>query len=313
MKKRILLFFILIMFFTFSPFCNANAWGEAIQAARYKQTMEEISKLVHGVIMGALKQAAVQMINDTVNSIISGGGSGGGAMFITNWENYLYNDPRKKTDLIMNDIFTVMYSGKGSSLNYQATGSEGVTGNYNSYLAQAARNSTIGATLPRSDIQNYISDPRQLSSYGGSQFWRGYDALYSNPANNYFGSVAIGNLVYQSELEKQQKVAEGQSNAYNGYLAQKKGEQVIAPGSFIAATQFNTQDLGNKILASAQSVPEVIVAIVTKITTSAIRQGIGNARANAQREINNTISNVRSNVNSQIRSSGPGTVFKPNY
>ncbi len=291
---------------------RADAWGANYSAAILKQTMELIAQQIHGAIMGALKQAAVQTINSTVSNLVSGGGGSGGAMFITDWDDYLVGQPLKKTELYMNDFFTLTTRGSGSSSNYvSSSGSgEGVSGSYTNYLVEQAKKTTTESTLPQTDLSDYVSDPSKMFSAGN---WRGFSAFVSNPANNPFGYTLMSQSAYQEKLEKEKDEARTKAMSYQGYTAKESNGRVITPGSTIASMQADVQDLGNKILASAQSVPEIITAVVTRIATNAIRQGIGNAQRNVQKEITNVTTSVTSDINETVQQSGPGTIFKPSY
>ncbi|MFH0969389.1 MAG: hypothetical protein V1804_02685 [Patescibacteria group bacterium] len=291
---------------------RADAWGANYSAAILKQTMEQIAQQIHGAIMGALKQAAVQTINSSVSAMISGGGGSGGALFITNWNDYLVSQPLKKTELYMNDFFTLTTRGSGSSSNYLSSSrsGEGISGNYTNYLVEQAKKATTGSSIPQTNISEYVSDPSEMFSAGN---WRGFSAFVSNPANNPFGYTLMAQSAYQEKLEQEKDEARIRAMSYQGYTAKESNGNVITPGSAIASMQAGVQDLGNKIIASAQNIPEVITAVVTRIATNAIRQGIGNAQRNVQREINNVVGGVRRDVNEAVRQSGPGTIFKPSY
>jgi hypothetical protein len=78
---------------------QADYWSANAMAASLKQVMEDIRKTIHGVIMGALKQAAVEVINSTVNSMITSGGAGG-PLFITDWDDELFTSPLGKRNCI---------------------------------------------------------------------------------------------------------------------------------------------------------------------------------------------------------------------
>lgn len=294
----------------FGQQANACAWGECIAAQTYKQTMENIALQINGAIMGALKQAAAEMINNTVNQLVSGGGPGGGPLFVTNWENYLIQEPRKQTDIWMNDFFTTISAGTASTANYKAAGGEGVVGSYSGQLVQQARKATTNATTSQYNLNQYVSDPSQMFDAGN---WRAFNSYISNPSNNSFGMTLTAQDAYMQKMEEEKRKAEIQAIAYQGFMAQKNGSQVITPGSTIKDIQSQTEDLGNKIVAGATNVPEVITAVVTKLVTKTIRQGIGNVQTNIQREINNTTYNLRSNVQNQVTNSGPGSIFKPRY
>lgn len=290
---------------------KADAWGANYSAAILKQTMERIDAEIHGAIMGALKIAAAESINSTVSSLISSGGTSG-AMFITDWDDWLVTQPAETTKTYMNDFFTLATSGTSSSSNYiSASGSsEGTTGSYTNYLVEQAKKATTESTLPQTDISDYVSDPSEMFSDGN---WRGFSAFVSNPANNPFGYTLMSQSVYQEKLEKEKDEARTRAMSYQGYTAKESNGKVITPGSTIASMQADVQDLGNKIIASAQSIPEVITAVVTRIATNAIRQGIGNVQQGVQKEITNVTTSVTSDINEAIEESGPGQLFESMY
>jgi len=84
--------------FLFSFFsCNkasADYWGGAMGASVWETMYNKIMKQIENALITSLKQAALQTINQTVSNAISQGASG--PMFITNWENFLINDPQRK-------------------------------------------------------------------------------------------------------------------------------------------------------------------------------------------------------------------------
>lgn len=311
MKRKIILSIITLAVLVIIPFHRARAdvWGANAMAAILKHTMERIDAEIHGAIMGALKIAAAESINSTVSSLISGGGTSG-AMFITDWDDWLYNQPAEQTKLYMNDFLTLTTAGKGSSSNYIATGQgEGVTGSALAQHIQSYKNS-MENNIPQYDLDSTCED---LSTVPSSEFWRCWSASHSNDMNNYFGRELVWDSASISKQTREEQKAAYTAMSYKGFKPQTSGSSVITPGSTIADMYSNTQDLGNKIIASAQSIPEVITAVVTRIATNAIRQGIGNAQRNVQREINNVTSGVRRDVNEAVQQSGPGQTFKPMY
>lgn len=310
-KKLICVLLLISFIFVFTAnTARADYWGAAYGGAMLKQMMENIMKQIQAAILGALKQAAAQMINETVNQLVSGGGPGGGPLFVTNWENYLIQEPRRQTDIWMNDFFTTISAGTSSTANYKAAGGEGVVGSYSGQLVQQAKKATTGAQASKYNLNQYVSDPSQMFDAGN---WRAFNSYISNPSNNSFGMTLTAQDAYMQKMEEEKRKAEIQAIAYQGFMAQKNGSQVITPGSTIKDIQSQTEDLGNKIVAGATNVPEVITAVVTKLVTKTIRQGIGNVQTNIQREINNTTYNLRSNVQNQVTNSGPGSIFKPRY
>ncbi len=312
-SKNLISFLLLITLFVIIPSQNkvkACAWGECISAQIYKQTMENIERQIQGAILGALKTAAAEVINETVNILISGSGSNGGPLFITDWEDYLYKQPQKNTEVWMNDFFTIITRGTASSANYKSFGEEGVIGSYAGKLVKNAQLATTEATFPAYDLNQYVSDPSQIFKSGN---WRAFMSYVSNPANNSFGMTLLSQDAYMSKLELEKQIASDKAKAYSGFKAVEESGKVITPGSTIQDIQSQTQDLGNKIIAGATNIPEVITATVTKLTAETIKQGIGKARVNIQRNIETNIQNHQLNIQKEIENKGPGSIFKSSY
>jgi len=322
---------IITMFFLFSffPYNNARAdwWGAALMseqwAIAYNRMMDEIAN----TLLGSLKQAAFQTINNTVNNAISQGASG--PMFITNWEDFLINDPQRKADLYMNDFFSSITSGRGGfsysssrsifGLSYNASGekiagestmregifpsSEFIGNNYQNLLVEGARNITINSSIPKCEV----TDPSGMFKDNN---WSQFATIVGVDSCNKFGFNNIAQTTYSSIIEKEQKVNSAIGQAGQGFLPKMSGNTIITPGSTIAAIQAQTEDLGNKIIAAAKSPQEVITSLVTKLATRTIQQGIGQAQQYAQREINNQMNGYTQQIR---RQTDPRNIFKPNY
>jgi len=93
----LLMIFVSGMFFMMPQTAHADAWGANMAAAIMKQTMEQIARQIEGALLGSLKMAAVQMLNNQVGQLI-GGGAGGQARFITSFDDFLYRRPQQRTD-----------------------------------------------------------------------------------------------------------------------------------------------------------------------------------------------------------------------
>jgi signal transduction histidine kinase len=113
-------------------------------------------------------------------------------------------------------------------------------------------------------------------------------------------------------LSKNQEAKKTQGIAYKGFLPQKSGSSIVTPGSTIADIQSQVEDLGNKILAAAETPAEVITSLVTKLVTKTIRQGIGQVQQKVQREINSATSNFSKQIKSSSQMN-PGQLYKPKY
>lgn len=336
-KIKFTLALLILVFASFSfsarP-AKADYWNGAMLASIWKRTMERIDKKMDALIMSIAKEAAINTIANNVTSMISGESSGS-PLFIDNWENFLFEEPHTKTRIYMNDFFSSITGGRGSSsydssgiaLNYEAgsysdpscsssgakcvegasTSREGVVKgsstfnilgqNYENYLIQQAKNVTTDIIQPKTDLRNYVSDPSQMFSTGN---WRAFSSFVSNPANNPFGFSLLAQEEYHAEEIKNQKLAEIQGVSYGGFKAVTSDGVVTTPGSTIKDIQSQTLDLGNKIVAAADDPEEVIVAVVNKVVNEAF-SGIG-------RQISSTIRNYTREANQSVSKATSGFV-----
>ncbi len=307
-KFKITIFSLSLMF-SLSFANNAHAfisWPDLV-GFTYKQGLEEVMKMIHGVILGALKQAAVQTINDTVNNLVAGT-TASGSMFITDWEEYLYRGPLRENQLYMNDFFTLATRGQASGMNYRSNCGK----DYANYLIDnAGGGNRYAAEFPSMNLQEYVCDASDMFE---NATWMAFDAFTSNTLNDPLGFALTAEGVKQADLERRQKEAEDRALAYQGYKAQTQGGMVVTPGSTIKDVVANAKDVPNKVIASAENIPEVISSVVTGIVTNTIQQGIGNARGNIQREVDNKICDFSKGIRNNLDIIGPeGNFSSPSY
>lgn len=298
------IFCIVLLFCVFlvPNYCHAfYAWPDFIGFS-YGEMLAKISRQVEGAIRAAQKQAALQLKTQTINNTISGG-NGSGPLFVTSWEDFLFNETKGKADLFMNDFFSSITSGRGSVANYSGYGAKG---NYQSALISEAKKITTGSSISTCKITN-------ASSMFDGKDWTTFAGVFGEDTCNRFGFNNIATEQYITALYKEQKKAEVQGIAYEGFksVTSGKSNSVIAPGSSVANVQFQTQDLGNKMLASATSSAETLIsALVTKLSLQTIQQGIGQAQQYIQKEVNNKTSNYSEQIKNQIN---PGQKYKLSY
>lgn len=284
-KIKISILLLSVIFFTFftAPSAKAGAWGEPIVAALLGETAREIYIEIYNVILGAAKQAAVESITSSVNSMISGG-SGDGPLFITDWNDELFYKPARNTDVYMEGFFQSRYRGRGSGSNYIAANQgEGISGNYYTYLEQTARSSVARTDRQTVNVYDYCSDPFNPPA---QEFWKCWNATAGKPLEE--------QLIAQNEQiamdQQNQRKAEIQAIAYQGFKGSESNGQVVTPGSSIKDIQSNVTKLGFDTISGANSVPEVITSLVTKLVTKVVKEGIGNVQRNIQRKVNSSSS-----------------------
>ncbi len=306
------LVFVSFGFFVSPQAARADYWGSSYYAEYAKQIMEVIARTIEGALLGALKAAAIQMLNQQVGQLIGGGGSSGQALFITNYNDFLYQGPAQQAELYMNDFFTMTTRGKGSSANYSGVGeSGGIGGNYASYLVSVGKQATVQSGAPRTtNLEEYTASPQAMFAEGD---WRAFNAFFSNPANNPFGYSLQAEQAYQNKLAQEQQIALAKKSE-GGFLPSQQGNTVVAPAGVIQAAQIQVQNLPNTFLASASNPEELIAGVVAamanKMISGLIQNGIGQVQSNIQRETGNVQNQIDSSLNQELRSQGPGARFR---
>ena len=298
-KTKIIIFllFTLCVNFFSVPVTHAAIWWENFGAAGFKQVLETIMSQIMAMIRGMMKQMAVQMLTKQVNNMVSGGGTDG-AMFIIDWRDAIVKEPAEKTDAYMNDFFSMTTGGISSASNY-SSGTEGVLGNYSSYLQETAKQA-ISGDIPRYNLNEYVGDPADMLSTGN---WQAWGAYFSNDANNPYGYRNIALREASAKYAEEEKLAMTKAIAYQGYKGKESGGQIVTPGSLVKDIQADTQDIGNKALANATSIPEIITSLVSRLVMQALQKGVGSIQKSVQKEIGNTRGNYQQNYSNSSTTS----------
>lgn len=291
---------------------HAEAWGSNMAAAIASQVMTKIQRQIEGALLGTLKIAAVQVLNSQVGQLI-GGGVSGQPLFITDYNDFLYQRPRREADLYMNDFFTMTTRGRSSRANYIGAGNQGGIGNnYPRYLESVGRQSSVDSgTIRVYNLDEYTSDPQTMFAKGD---WRALDAFVSNPANNPYGYALQAERVHQNVLaQKQQaRAIEAQSS---GFIAARQGGRIVAPAGAVEATLNNVQDIPNRIIASASNPGELLSGVVSgvanRMISTLIQRGVGEAQVNIQRSTGGIYRSTAGTLGGVTETYGPGGIFSP--
>jgi hypothetical protein len=335
--KKIFLTISLSLILCFSPMQKSEAALWPAIDPIYKQALETMYDQLQSVIMGALKQAAVKMINQQVNKLV-GGTVGSGAMFITNWESYLVTEPQRQARIFVNAKIDQSLRGRGSYSSYIPRSFGSVMGASNQKNSGKGQVLGVDAEDPNSPTFEGFAQSSGSGNYYGEMQSAAENAVSEedpqvtfegNPAeifsgdtfepyNSYFSG--INNITSASDyfkavkIEKQQQLetlAQVQSQANNGYLSTMKNGMVITPGATIEQAVANAQDIGNKILAAATRPGEMkmISAIVSQVVTQAIQQGIGTVANMVDRQVNQVEDKALNTLNSKLKDAGPGALY----
>lgn len=291
---------------------HADVWGAAWAATFMGKIMDQIQRSLEGALLGTLKMAAIKMLNSKVGQLV-GGASGGTPLFITNFDDFLYQGPKQKADLYMNDFFSLSTRGKGSSANYISAGTtsnKSIADNYVGMMQSAAKGSTTERIdVPTYDLDQYTSNPDEMFSSGD---FRSLNAFFSNPANNTFGYTLAAERAYQNKLEMERQLATVKATA-SGFLPGEQNGSVTAPAGAIEAAITNVQDLGNKMIAAAENPGEIlsgaVSAMANKLISNMIQKGVGEVQQKISKSIDEVDNKISSQINDATNQFGPAAQF----
>lgn len=280
-KTLVITILALALFFAPPTTPKAHAWAFVAQE-QLRTVMDMIMKNIQGIIIGALKQMAVKMINEQVANLISGSSSQD-SKIIGNYKDFLYTEPMENTQVYMNDYLSQMVSGRGSASSYQAMGpgggfGSGAGGSYNTILIDIAKKATIEPVMEK---VGYVGNPGDNLFNDGSLKNL---MTFSEGPNSPWGAKQAALQEFSTRFMIEQSAAQMEGSVGNGVRSTKNGDTITTPGALIAENMANVMDLGNKVISGATTVPEVITGVVTQIITQAIETGIGKAAENIQRE-----------------------------
>ncbi len=330
------IFFVLLFALSFSCFPiftkPANAWLEPM-AAVMKQGMEEISAQIKGMIMGSLKQAAIKMLSKQMDRFISGTTSNG-ARFITNWQDYLIDNPTRNAQRYANDYISRAMSGRGSASYKKASnsvlGASTVAGE--GFGKEAVLGDATDLYADESSYQQRLSDMLQIKVIDPPE-WQAYAGdpgeLFTLPEgltsptvamiNNYADYIDNGeptavkekvDQIYQDNLKQEQTVATTEATSNSGFISEKVNGIVEKPGILFEQMQANVDNLPNLAMSSATSIGELVAATVSKAISGAISKTVSGVENAVNREVNKVTDKAVQQVNKKVNAYGPGALYK---
>jgi hypothetical protein len=265
--------------------------------------LTKIYDLIQGAMLGAAKQTAGVAINQQMDSALSSGGANGGPMFITDWDNYLVDQPKNDANVFINDYISETTAGKGSLANYEpvsatnfasknyegvgegsfaygnlmnkaaASGSVSVGGgNFMAQLAQGALALTVNQKKPQ---VTYQGNPSQMFAGGTMKNM----SLYLSGINNPWAYNMHMQDKYQEKIENNKFVAATMGTAYQGVNGAGDKNNISNPGSLIKDMKASYQGMNVQTIVNARSLSEVITGAVSSATAKAVSIGIGSVQA----------------------------------
>lgn len=304
---------VLILFVSLAtlavPARPAYAWGDAIPAAILKQTLEKIQHQIDGVLLATLKSTAINVLNTKVMQMVAGT-SAKDSLIITNWKQYLYQEPAEQTKYAYDTTF------KSITLQGRSTGFVPSTGglSYESKISSYAdlhlgNSASLSGNTAR--LSELSGDPIASVSNGNFRVLSEMYASGSDPIG--YSLRAERFLMEESAKNQQEAQVKAMASGYKG-VTDKYGNTIL-PGSTISQMVSNTQDMSNKIIAASQNPSElvggVIASLANRMITSAIQNGLGDIQSKILREVSSVDNQIMDRVGTVKQSLGRGAIFTP--
>lgn len=298
-------FIFLCSSFFFSPISvQAGYWGEPTAANLMLFNLEQIAEEIKGVVLSIVKNAALQTINQQVLGLVNGSW-GQGSLIIEDWEDFIFTQSGKNaSDVVLNDFFPNVLSGKGSGGNFIAS-SEGVDplsnlsstiktiGNYPEYLSKIGKDTLkdLESDIPKFSLDKICPDPSDALSKGDFACF----SKIMEPQNNPHGFQLITEQKYSEEKTKNEQIATTQAGI-TGYKPQKnESGLVVTPPQTIADIVSTIQTLPAMAIAVAENPAELATAVIQTYVNSLIQKtlskvGLGPIGANFAENLGNELS-----------------------
>lgn len=290
-KKLIAMILLASFFFLLlpKPTYAIVGWGEAIEAALLKESLEEIYKKIQDTIVATLKTAAIRMIMSQLNSILGSGKPGVGP--IGDWRQFIYGSANQYSMQVTNDFFRSMSSGTPSALGQRIVMPAQNAVIYNS-------NPSLYSTI-KPDLQNYVSEGRAdlIFQPGYAQnpwvAWNQAAAPQNSMADIYLRGLATQQTAYNQQAGA--KTAEGiagagfQSKTSGGNKTTGEGGQISLPGSAQKDLIMKAQTMSFDRVSMAQTIPDVVAAMVTQVITQMLNQGLRVVTTQINQQLRGTI------------------------
>ncbi|MFA5872044.1 MAG: hypothetical protein WC858_05010 [Parcubacteria group bacterium] len=312
-KKIIAAILILAAFAAVIPKpARAEAWGTNMASALLKETLEETYAKIKESIVASLRITAIRIIQGRMQALLTGSpgqyGAGGGGMVISDWRNFIYGTAQGYASTVTNTFFMTVQSTATMAVNQaivipamQAIDSVDkiLTPDIQNYVAEgktsdmfkpgASRNPWQAwriAGQPQNDSGYYLIQgmsqkqaayestvERQIAQGVAGQGFKGVDksqskSPYTVPAGNGHGAYTVPGAPSRT------------ATAGNGAQvtvppgSDYQGQAISTPGSIVAMTVAQIQNMGVQMIAMARSIPDVVASMVTQMLTQMMEQGI---------------------------------------
>jgi len=297
-KKIIPAVLIMTMLVLFLPRpAQAGWWGEPWASTNYQITVEKILKNIEDNLVANAKIIAIRVIQGRLNVLLTGSCGqycigGTGAMFITDWQDFIFGSAQRQADMVVNNFFMGLRSGTTASMQRVVTN------------AQRALDAEVELTKRPPDLQNYVSEGKAALIFDPStpNPWKAW-TVAGQPQNDLAYRYLQGWSIKQEAFRQEEERRKAMGQAYSGFTGtQAKStssrgpltatssqggkltippgsdyippEKITLPGSIVKDLTAEAQGMGMKMIEFANSIPEIVSEMVVQTLTNLINYGI---------------------------------------
>ena len=270
-KKIIASILLVSLIFLIAPKPTyADAWGSNMEAAMWKQMMEETVKKIYDNMVAVLKMAAIKLIMSQLSNMLNKGGASGVGP-ISNWRQFIYGSANQYAMQMTNDFFRSMSSGTPSALSQR--------------IIMPAQSAVMMSPYSlRPDLQNYVQggEGRLIFTPGYAQnpwvAWNQAAKPQNDLAYMYMRGLDVQQNAYasQAEVKKAEGVAGAgyQSKTSGGNKTTGEGGQITTPGSTQKDLVTKVQSMPIDMVALSRTIPEIVAGMVTGMLTQMLNKGL---------------------------------------
>ncbi len=314
--RSVLVSIVLVIGFSMSAApARAEFWGTNYTAAIIDYMFEQLSYQIEGMLLVNLKGAAIQMLNQQVQQML-GGGSGGNALYITNYQDYIQGIARDNAQAMMNDFFTNSTRGKYASANYMEVGSIGgvsIEMDMTGLVQDAMQSAGIDGRALQYNFDQ-LSSGSSIASGLGSM--RDLNLLVSNPMNNPMGASMVATEIYNRTLSENVDIQKIKAMS-SGFIPNESGGEVVTPAGSIEAMTTSVETLSNDVLANAENYGEIMGGMISSYANKAIskmvQKGVGKAKSELSNSFGNTGNQISNYASKALSTNGTGSQFSSEF
>ncbi len=293
---------------------RAGVWGESIAGEFLGFALKTIWEQIKAILFGIAKRVAVGIARDQANRLTSGGMDKKPA-FITDYRQYIFSAAIDEGLLYMDDLLTQTMGGKGSVLNYVASGGsiQSLGKQYMSLLNSEVKSAFVADNC-KYNLDQYTSNP--LSSIAKGDF-RVLNATVTFPCNNPLGMTNRTRVNVQRNVAARQKQNEIEAIVGKGFTGIKdKNGKTISPGSVIADLTSSAQELPFQLITGSKEWGELLSSAAGAFVNQALSNLYQKGFEDVSKKINRELGKVDSKLNAARadlhKELGPGAVFLRN-